>query len=367
MGNWLTAAARPAPPAPQRHLVGGPKTFYLISGGPTIRYTGQPPITGPLIFNVDTDQLDDGEAIDRAETIQLPVAVPSRQSFRLTQFDPKNRESGFLLSFSIAMSEPGQTLRVLAGVDVDYRVGEGVQLMQSERSQNPFCLFEFVSPEEFHEKIEVCEPLHIERLKKATFRFAENRVRCLTYAPIAIELLYEAPAEEVALNTQSFAGAANAVPVSASRREFGAGGNHGGAKAAGARSPPTVRIVQYTFLDIPDGARGRASLPHGESPGEAPRPVYEAKMVRQLLQHGTQVYELDDVYDLGGDYDVIDSNDEEEESADVCVICLMNARNTTILPCRHMCLCYECASVLRFQQNNRCPVCRGNIERVMTI
>ncbi|ESL06685.1 hypothetical protein TRSC58_05638 [Trypanosoma rangeli SC58] len=361
MGNRQTAPAA-------QHLVGGPKTFYLVSGKPTIRYIGQPPITGPLIFNIEADQLDDAEGVDRAETIQLLVAVPSRQSFRLTQCDPKNKDSGFLLSFSIAMSEPGQTLRVLAGVDIEYRVGEGVLLMQSERSQNPFCLFEYVAPEEFQEEIEVSEPLHIERLRKAAFRYAENRVRHLVYAPIAIELLYEAPADEAPSYPQRVLGASNVVPVSISRRECEAGGNHLGAACRTTSSPSTVRIVQYTFLDIPDGVRGHTTLqllPQGESSEGATRPVYEAKMVQQLLQHGTEVYELADVYDLGGDYDAIDSNGEEE--MDLCVICLTSARNTTILPCRHMCLCHECASVLRFQQNNCCPVCRANIERVMTI
>ncbi|RNF04615.1 zinc finger family protein [Trypanosoma rangeli] len=361
MGNRQTAPAA-------QHLVGGPKTFYLVSGRPTIRYIGQPPITGPLIFHLDTDQVDDAEGVDRAETIHLPVAVPSRQSFRLTQFDPKNKEAGFLLSFSITMLEPGRTLRVLAGVDIEYHVGEGVLLMQSERSQNPFCLFEYVSPEEFQEEIVVSEPLHIERLRKANFRYAENRVRRLVYAPIAIELLYEAPADEALSYPQHALSASNAVPVSISRRECGADGNRLSAACCTSSPPSTVRIAQYTFLNIPDGVRGHTTLPflpQGESSERETRPVYEAKMVQQLLQHGTEVYELADVYDLGGDYNTIDSNGEEE--MDLCVICLTSARNTTILPCRHMCLCHECASVLRFQQSNCCPVCRANIERVMTI
>ena len=35
--------------------------------------------------------------------------------------------------------------------------------------------------------------------------------------------------------------------------------------------------------------------------------------------------------------------DDAEER--LCVICLVNDRDTTVLPCRHMCMCHECAQV----------------------
>jgi len=47
-----------------------------------------------------------------------------------------------------------------------------------------------------------------------------------------------------------------------------------------------------------------------------------------------------------------------------CVVCLNNPRDTTILPCRHMCLCHECADILR-TQTNRCPVCRSPVESLL--
>ncbi|KAI8871559.1 hypothetical protein GQ42DRAFT_173750 [Ramicandelaber brevisporus] len=40
-----------------------------------------------------------------------------------------------------------------------------------------------------------------------------------------------------------------------------------------------------------------------------------------------------------------------------CVICLTDTRDTILLPCRHLCLCSECAEALRLQ-SNKCPVCR---------
>jgi hypothetical protein len=44
-------------------------------------------------------------------------------------------------------------------------------------------------------------------------------------------------------------------------------------------------------------------------------------------------------------------------SGSECVICLTEPRDTTVLPCRHMCLCAACAQQLRFN-TNKCPVCR---------
>lgn len=43
-----------------------------------------------------------------------------------------------------------------------------------------------------------------------------------------------------------------------------------------------------------------------------------------------------------------------------------NERDTTVLPCRHMCVCSECAQQLRFQ-TNKCPICRTNIESLLQI
>jgi len=43
-----------------------------------------------------------------------------------------------------------------------------------------------------------------------------------------------------------------------------------------------------------------------------------------------------------------------------CVICLTHKKNTTILPCMHVCLCVECAESLS-KTNPVCPLCRGRI------
>ena len=48
------------------------------------------------------------------------------------------------------------------------------------------------------------------------------------------------------------------------------------------------------------------------------------------------------------------------------MICLVNERNTTVLPCRHMCMCHECAQELR-KQTSKCPICREHVESLLYI
>jgi hypothetical protein len=67
----------------------------------------------------------------------------------------------------------------------------------------------------------------------------------------------------------------------------------------------------------------------------------------------------------GGDTPVTAAGGERDahtegvlSSTSECVICLTDARDTTVIPCRHMCLCYECALQLRLN-TNRCPICRA--------
>eukprot|EP01018_Ginkgo_biloba_P031202 Gb_23799 [translate_table: standard] len=90
---------------------------------------------------------------------------------------------------------------------------------------------------------------------------------------------------------------------------------------------------------------------------------YKVKVVKQILWVDGVRYELQEIYGIGNSVGSdFDGNDPGKE----CVICMSEPRDTTILPCRHMCLCSECAKVLRFQ-TNRCPICRRPVERLLEI
>lgn len=90
---------------------------------------------------------------------------------------------------------------------------------------------------------------------------------------------------------------------------------------------------------------------------------YRVRVVKQILWVNEMRYELQEIFGIGNSVDGdFDGNDPGKE----CVICLSEPRDTTVLPCRHMCMCSGCAKVLRFQ-TNRCPICRQPVERLLEI
>ncbi|GAA0184650.1 ubiquitin-protein ligase [Lithospermum erythrorhizon] len=96
---------------------------------------------------------------------------------------------------------------------------------------------------------------------------------------------------------------------------------------------------------------------------EKDKGAYHIRVVKQILWVNGMRYELQEIYGIGNSVDEdFDGNDPGKE----CVICLSEPRDTTVLPCRHMCMCSGCARVLRFQ-TNRCPICRQPVERLLEI
>ncbi|KAH9505229.1 hypothetical protein Btru_059020 [Bulinus truncatus] len=62
----------------------------------------------------------------------------------------------------------------------------------------------------------------------------------------------------------------------------------------------------------------------------------------------------------------IDPDDDIEDSGAECVICMSDMRDTLILPCRHLCLCSNCADSLRYQAS-MCPICRVKFRALLQI
>ncbi|GJN08434.1 hypothetical protein PR202_ga26350 [Eleusine coracana subsp. coracana] len=90
---------------------------------------------------------------------------------------------------------------------------------------------------------------------------------------------------------------------------------------------------------------------------------YQVRVASQILWVNGTRYELQEIYGIGNSMEGdSDANDPGKE----CVICLSEPRDTTVLPCRHMCMCSECAKVLRYQ-TTRCPICRQPVERLLEI
>ena len=53
--------------------------------------------------------------------------------------------------------------------------------------------------------------------------------------------------------------------------------------------------------------------------------------------------------------------DASEAGGDkLCIICFSEMKDTMFIPCRHLCVCVECAKTLSKQPTSRrlCPICR---------
>jgi E3 ubiquitin-protein ligase MGRN1 len=57
----------------------------------------------------------------------------------------------------------------------------------------------------------------------------------------------------------------------------------------------------------------------------------------------------------------------EPESPSTCIICMTEKINTTVMPCKHFCLCSICADTMREQSRSKCPICRASVESLLTI
>mmetsp|Transcript_6831 Transcript_6831/g.19252 ORF Transcript_6831/g.19252 Transcript_6831/m.19252 type:complete len:215 (+) Transcript_6831:810-1454(+) len=88
------------------------------------------------------------------------------------------------------------------------------------------------------------------------------------------------------------------------------------------------------------------------------------KVKRQKIWVDGLSYELQEIYGMSSDNNTTSLADLDSGSE--CVICMANRRDTTVLPCRHMCMCSDCANELR-HRSNRCPICRETVESLLQI
>ncbi|KAL4164824.1 hypothetical protein KRP22_003565 [Phytophthora ramorum] len=110
---------------------------------------------------------------------------------------------------------------------------------------------------------------------------------------------------------------------------------------------------------------------------------WDIKMLKQKILVDGLTYELQEIYGIDGSVAAApkaggaagggqaDTNQATKDEIEIpegaeCIICLCEPRNTTILPCRHMCLCSECAEALR-KSSSTCPICRTNVEALLQI
>jgi len=96
---------------------------------------------------------------------------------------------------------------------------------------------------------------------------------------------------------------------------------------------------------------------------------WTAHVLKQKIWVQGSSYELQEIYGIdscanGAPLTGTLADDDGKE----CVICLCEPRDTTVLPCRHLCMCADCAQRLRSQPSgNVCPICRNPCESLLEI
>lgn len=274
---------------------------------------------GPLIFNVERMERT-SEPVQAAETRQCPVYCSAKQPFKLVPVG-RGVHDGFRLQFEISSIAVPMKLVLYVGVGVVY-TSDGVDLQSDGRGKQYVVHSSVLQP-------------------GSNIAFKEN------HQPIFVhELVGE---EAIAMSE-------------------GVGQRIGSSQIVAEFSPldsgsvfPTLRFfLAFSNVEM-DGVEV---------------PTIPVVCRKQYLCFKSEVFEMDDVYDIGGKSDkpvadetqrvtdTVEVSDDDDDSC--CVVCLTNPRDTTIMPCRHMCVCSECATALK-QQSGKCPMCRKEIEQLMTL
>ncbi|XP_017779851.1 PREDICTED: E3 ubiquitin-protein ligase MGRN1 isoform X2 [Nicrophorus vespilloides] len=95
--------------------------------------------------------------------------------------------------------------------------------------------------------------------------------------------------------------------------------------------------------------------------------TFVLKALKQKLFVDGLCYLLQEIYGIENKNNETQCNDDDgEDNGSECVICMCDVRDTLILPCRHLCLCNNCADSLRYQANN-CPICRAPFRALLQI
>eukprot|EP00871_Galdieria_phlegrea_P003743 jgi/Galph1/436/GphlegSOOS_G5260.1 len=143
----------------------------------------------------------------------------------------------------------------------------------------------------------------------------------------------------------------------------------------GDRFPVVIVLESLKPSNVPSGGRGHSSC--SRTPGvhtkenkigaqitfatvvENPVNFPMLRTLKQLAVIEGNLYELQDIYGIQ-EY----QSELQTSENDVCVICMQVRIDALLLPCRHLCICTECAGRL-YYKSSKCPVCRETIQKII--
>ncbi|CBH16462.1 putative zinc finger protein [Trypanosoma equiperdum] len=98
------------------------------------------------------------------------------------------------------------------------------------------------------------------------------------------------------------------------------------------------------------------------------------RVISQVVTSGGSAYVVENLYGaceencvVGAQPEVVvgsSASGQGDDDDGLCVICLTLPKDTAVIPCRHMCLCKNCAEEL-VRHTPKCPVCRGPVSTLL--
>jgi len=83
---------------------------------------------------------------------------------------------------------------------------------------------------------------------------------------------------------------------------------------------------------------------------------FEIRATKQKVMYSAVPYVVYDIFGLENGVALTED----------CVICRSEAKDTVFIPCRHLCICSQCAQVLKYQ-SNKCPICRSSVRSMLSV
>ncbi|KAH9589427.1 hypothetical protein LSM04_008916 [Trypanosoma melophagium] len=149
------------------------------------------------------------------------------------------------------------------------------------------------------------------------------------------------------------------------------------------KQQPCVIVLRYRTKEMRKGTADDASAPteqiaeHTEHTAVDLAENPKRRVISQIITAAGGAYVVEDLFGVDGEVPgavgggaevmlgtTIVPHEGEDDEDGLCVICLTMPKDTAVMPCRHMCLCKNCAEEL-MRHVPKCPVCRGSVSTLL--
>ncbi|ORC92709.1 uncharacterized protein TM35_000034620 [Trypanosoma theileri] len=149
------------------------------------------------------------------------------------------------------------------------------------------------------------------------------------------------------------------------------------------KQQPCVIVLRYRTKEMRKGKGDDTSAPTEEIAEHTEHTAVDLaenpkrRVISQIITASGGAYVVEDLFGVDGEVSgvvgggaevmlgtTIVPHEGDDDDDGLCVICLTMPKDTAVMPCRHMCLCKNCAEEL-MRHMPKCPVCRGSVSTLL--